>query len=67
MGGEGYFDSVLDSNTIMEITQYKYNLKTHPMHDIEGDLSEDSEDSMAAKHFEAMDNPLELLQFDSES
>ena len=67
MGVEGYFDRVLDSYAIMEITQYKYDLKTHTIHALEGGLPEDYGDSMEVKGFEAMDNPLTLVQFNAET
>ena len=41
MGGEGYFDRVIDSDAITEITQYKYDLKTHTIYALEDDLPED--------------------------
>ena len=40
MGGEGYFDKVIDSNAIMDITQYKYDHKTRTIHALEGNLTE---------------------------
>ena len=58
---EGYFYIVLDSDEIMEITQYKYDLKTHTIHALEGDIPEDCGDSMVVEGFEAMDNPLSLV------
>ena len=52
VGGEGYFDRLLDSNVTMEINPYKYDLKTHTIHSLEVDLLEYYGDIMGVKVFE---------------
>ena len=64
---EGYFYRVIDSDAIMETTQYKYDLKTHTINTLEGNLPEYYSDNMGVEGFEAMDNPLLKLQFNAET
>ena len=56
---------MLDPDGITKITQYNYDLKTHTIHALEGDLPEDYGDSMVFGGFEAMDNPLASVKFNA--
>ena len=49
---------MIDSNAITEITQYKYDFKTHTIYALEGDLPEEYGEIMVIKGSEEMGNPI---------